>query len=203
MRKFLCTSVLLLAGFGCANLGYQLFGVGSQESPRWPGLDTHRLWETLQEAVNDYYDIRLADDEEMYLETEWKESLGPMYKSGKRFRVRAWVRMDEEVPGPYVEITVDREINTNLERPLSEAEADWSRDWDQGGRDPSREKRILWLIGIKLKKTMRPSKKVLDNKPSKYREDPVEKAEEDLWGKGEGEKGRREKGPGGKKDLWK
>jgi hypothetical protein len=173
-----------------------LFGKGTSESKRWAGLPKDQLWDVLHEAVNDYYDIRLADDEEMYIESEWDEHLAPMYKSGKRFRVQAWVKWDEEHKASYLEVMVDREINENMDRPLSKSDADWATDWDNDGRDVSREKQLIWLVNFRLKKEIKPSREILANKPSKYREDPDQKRREALWGKGGG------KGKKPRDDLW-
>jgi hypothetical protein len=197
MRTSLC-ALLLAFTAGCMHLGYAVFGVGSTESPRWNGVPAEKVWVTLQEAVSDYYDIRLADDEEKYLETEWSEHLGPMYKSGRRYRARVRLKREPETGAPYLEVTVDRQINTNMSHPLSKEEADWQTDWDAEGRDLSREKRIVWLVNFRLKK-IAPSKKVLKNEPSEYSRDPEKKAREDLWGK-EKEKDKEEKD---RKDLWK
>lgn len=197
MTRFLLLALALawVPAAGCAQLGYQLFGVGHTRSNPYRGSDQDRIWTLLQEAVNDYYDIRLADDEDRYLETEWKEQLGPMYKTGRRFRVRAWVRADDETGTPFLEVTVDRQINDNMDRPLSKSEADWETDWDAGGRDVARENRIVWLVNFRLKQ-IEPSKEALENRPSEYSRDPEEKAREDLWGK-------KKEGEAAPRDLWK
>jgi hypothetical protein len=200
MRRLFWLGILLLLCTGCKQWGLELFGKGESESKRWAGLPKDELWGVLQEAVNDYYDIRLADDEALYLLSEWKEFRAPMYKSGKRFRVKAWVKWDEEHKASYLEVQVEREINENMDRPLSKAEADWVTDWDNDGRDVSREKQLIWLVNFRLKKEIKPSAEVLARAPSIYRQDPDKRRREELWRK-EGGKGKgREKPP--RKDLW-
>ncbi|MHC4780116.1 MAG: hypothetical protein ACYTFG_16215 [Planctomycetota bacterium] len=202
MRKFLLLGMILVVSNGCVALGYALFGRGSSESQRWRGRSQEEIWDVLQEAVNDYYDIKLAHDDDKYLESEWNQHLGPMYKSGKRFRVLAYVHWDEEFLAPYIEITVEKEINTNIDHPLKASDADWEPDYDTDGRDVSREKRIIWLVNLRLK-DIKPSKRILENRPSKYSQDPGEKRREDLWGrKKKGEETEKEK-PKKEKNIWK
>ncbi|GEM_PF-3527091 len=189
MRKALWLMILQILLPGCLPSCFEIFGKGSTESHPYPGMPPEEVWEALQRAVNDYYDIRLADDEEMYLESEWNEHLAPMYKSGRRLRVRAWVRVHEETGLPYLEVTVDREINTNMERPLESSEADWETDWDVDGRDEAREHRIIWLVNLRLKE-IAPSKKILEQRPSEYSMTPEEKRNRNLWGEAEGGKGK-------------
>jgi len=193
-------TIILFAGVtGCLHLGTAIFGMGSTESRRWPQIEPERVWEVLQEAVSDFYDIHKALDDEMYLETEWNEQLGPMYKTGRRMRARVWVRIDENARAPFIEVTVDRQVNTNMSRPLSKSEADWVTDWDVDGRDISRENRLIWLVNFRLRK-IKPSREIIENEPSEYSRDPKEKAEEDLWGK------EKKEGTGPKKrdeEIWK
>jgi hypothetical protein len=183
---------------GCTDLAVVLFGVGSSESRPYPGRTAGEVWDALQDAVNETYNIKRADDEDLHLITEWSEHLAPMYKLGRRYQVEAWVRSHEETGAPYIEIAVVRELNTNMDRPLIASEADWEYD----ARDELRERNIIQLVNLKFHE-IKPSKEALEAKPSSYRRDPAEKAREDLWGDGEG------KGPGGggkverDRDLWK
>lgn len=197
MKRLLFFLALLASATGCMEMGYYLFGVGSTESRRMPKKTPSEIWNALQETVNEYFDIRLADDEEKYLETEWNEHLGPMYKMGRRLRVRAWVKMDEDQLAPFIEICVDREVNTNFEKPLSKSEADWEPDFSVDGRDQSREILLLQMVRMRLYK-ITPSDEVLSPKPSPYRQDPESKQSDELWGSGDGP------APGGKSDdLWR
>lgn len=197
-------AVLLLAfvaasalSTGCLQLGITLFGAGCAESPRYRSVSRDEVWHALQRVVNDFYDIRLADDDEYYLESEWSEHLGPMYRMGRRLRVRAYVKEDEELGGlPYFEVTVDRQVNTNMERPLSSVEADWETDWDVDGRDQSREHRLIMHVNMLLKE-IKPSREILENKPSEYSLTPEAKQRRELWGQGERES------PPADDDLWK
>ncbi|MHC4598231.1 MAG: hypothetical protein ACYS47_04425 [Planctomycetota bacterium] len=200
MRKMILLGLCLVFFNGCAALGFALFGRGASESRRWRGRKPEEIWEVLQEAVNDYYDIKIAHDEDQYLETEWDEHPGPMYKSGKRYRVLAKVLWDDKFFAPYIEVTVEKEINTNMDRPLSLADADWEIDYDNDGRDVSRERRIIWMVNLKLK-DIKPSREILENRPSKYREDPAEKRKRELWGRGKEDEGEKKKPPDD--DLWK
>jgi hypothetical protein len=179
------------------DLGYLLFGVGSTPSRPYPGRTVEDVWDALQDVVNETYDIKRADDEDKVLETEWSEHLAPMYKLGRRYRVRAWVKTHEETGVPFLEVTVEREINTNIDRPLIASEADWAFD----DRDESRERNIIMLVNLKFNE-IKPSEQALHPKASSYRKDPAEKRKEDLWGEGK-KPGPEDGKTGSNPDLWK
>jgi len=195
---------------GCTDLGILLFGVGSTPSRPYPGRTVEQVWEVLQDSVNETYDIKRADDKEKYIETDWNEHLAPMYKLGRRYRVRAWVKTSEETGVPFIEVSVEREINSNIDRPLISTEADWEFD----DRDEARERNLIWTVNLKFQE-IAPSEEALHPKPSKYRRDPEEKRRDELWGNGEKKDGEEEPGPGkggpegeesgkgGGKGLWK
>jgi hypothetical protein len=204
--RFLLILLLSLSAGGCGvfDLIGSLFPEGALRSPdysRIRGITPRAVWEHLQEAVNEEFDIRLADDENLELESDWNEHLGPMYRMGRRYQIAARVVTDEL--GLGVEITCRREVNTNIRKPLDSRDADWSGD----GRDPSRERKILWLMNMRLRK-FGPSDRILSPGKSDYLTSEEERQEEKLWSDRAGSPGRdgpppRRPGKKYDKDIWK
>jgi len=171
----------------------------SRDFSRVPKITEYKLWEHLQEAVNEEFDIRLADDEKMEIETEWNEHLGPMFKMGRRFMAEA--RVVQEERQLYFEVIVRRERNANLARPLDRRETDWESD----GHDMAREKKILWLVTMRLVK-FNPSTRSLNPEKSRYLTSEKKKQEKALWSDQPSENGGSSPSPpprSGKKEIWK
>ncbi len=189
--------VLLTASVSGCGIFDGIFPEGSSRSRNFrnvPEMSPRKLWEHLQEAVNEEYNIKVADDEQMKLETEWSEHLGPMFKTGRRYMVVAAVLQQEGEL--FIEVTVRRELNANQLKPLDRRDAEWEDD----GRDESRENKILWLVTMKLVK-FTASDRSLNPEKSSYLTSEENKQENKLWSDGQGGGGQGGKGDG--KDIWK
>lgn len=176
MRLLLLLFTLLPLTSGCAML--DIFGwvpEGSTESAVYAKIDRPRLWEEVKEVVNKHWRLKEIDEEDLYIQTEWDEHLGPMYKSGLRRQCNVWVHQTER--GPYLEVQVLKEINTNIKKPLDSYAADWEPD----GRDNPQEQRIIVEVELSLglfKESATAGKK----KPSPYLTEEDEKAKRRrLW----------------------
>jgi hypothetical protein len=86
---------------------------------------------------------------------------------------------------------VEKQINTNIDRPISRVSARWSPD----GRDSRLERLVLDRVKIQLLE-IRPSRELREGTPSKYR-DPRDEGRKNLWG------GNGAEDPSGDPDLWK
>jgi hypothetical protein len=135
----------------------------------------------------------------MEIETEWNEHLGPMFKMGRRFMAEA--RVVQEERQLYFEVIVRRERNANLARPLDRRETDWESD----GHDKAREKKILWLVTMRLVK-FNPSTRSLNPEKSRYLTSEKKKQEKALWSDRSSANGGSSPSPppkSGKKEIWK
>jgi len=179
------TFILLgLVGFGCASL-----------APAWeafPGKTPDEVWGAAQDVVNGEFDLDVLDTARRTLETAWREELSHSSRVGRRLRVVAWVEWDAHRGAPLLCVEVDKQINTNMDRPISSASARWSPD----GRDSRLERLVLDRVKIELME-IRPSSEIREGTPSKYRRDPRDEGRKNLWG------GNGPEDPSGDPDLWK
>ncbi len=192
---------MAIAAAACSGCGiWDLFipegSSKSRDFSRIKGITNRKIWENLQEAVNEEYNIKLANDEEMRLETEWNEHLGPMFKTGRRYMVCAKVLNEEGEL--FVETTVRREINANVLKPLDRRDAEWEDD----GRDESREQKIIWLLTMRLVK-FGPSDRSLNPDKSDYLTSEENKQEDKLWSDTPAEGGGSGGGRRPPDDIWK
>jgi hypothetical protein len=175
--------LLILLFFGAA------CGCGALET-EWVAFPEHApqaVWKAAQETAIARYDLDDLDEEAMRLETAWREELAPMSGQGVRTRLEAWVELDEAGRGTILCARVERQINTDMDRPLSLASARWTPD----GTDARRARRVLQEVRLKLQ-AIRPSREILSPPKSKYRE----KAEDRLWG------GKKDEGGKAGEDPW-
>ncbi len=112
MRLLLLLLTLLPLTGGCGIDLFDWVPEGSLESAVYTKIDQPRLWEEVKEVVNKHWRLKEIDEEELYMETEWDEHLGPMYKAGLRRQCKVWVHNTER--GPYLEVQVLKEINNNI-----------------------------------------------------------------------------------------
>jgi hypothetical protein len=162
--------VLAAGAAGCA--------AGYDTHRAYPGHTLDAVWVRFVAVVQEEYDIDDLDEERRELRSRWNAHLGPMHKSGKRYRVRGEVREEEALGGPVILVAVDREINTNLDRPLSRASARWASD----GFDRNRAEKILQRVRFHLD-PIRRSNGASRPEPSPYRKPPNQKDKEKIWGK--------------------
>jgi hypothetical protein len=175
--------LLCVLGSGCASL-----------KPAWEvftGKSADEVWGAAQDVVSGEFDLDKLDAEQRRLETAWREELAPFSREGRRVRVVAWVEWDSHRGAPLLCVEVEKETNTNVDRPLSRAQASWSPD----GREARLERHILDKVKLALME-IGPSREIREGRPSRYRRDPRDAGREALWGDGEPAGG--EKDP----DLW-
>lgn len=168
MRASLLLALLGLGATAPGCLSLFDFGQGTTESPRFSELTKEgrgALWLELKEVVARHYPLATIDEEDYYLQTRWEEHLGPMYKSGFRRQVNAWVYDSEQ--GPWFEVQVLTEVNANIKQPLLASEA----DWEDNGRDNRREHAIIWEVEARVR-PLAPPGGAKDPDAEKYRFDP-------------------------------
>ncbi|MHC5020766.1 MAG: hypothetical protein ACYTGX_11770 [Planctomycetota bacterium] len=160
---------------GCAIDLFDWWPEGSTESAEYSKIDKPRLWEEVKEVVNKHWRMKEIDEEDLFIESEWDEHLGPMYKSGLRRQCNVWVHDGER--GPFLEVQVLKEINTNIKRPLDSYAATWEPD----GRDIAQEQRIIVEVELSLG-LFKESDSAGKKKPSPYLKEEDEAARRRrLW----------------------
>jgi len=163
------------------------------ESPRFPELRSRvrpdegrsRLWQEVKEVINRHWKLKVIDEQDYYVQTEWEEHLGPMYQSGFRRQLNAWVYDSDD--GPWFEVQVLTEINSNIKQPLNSAAA----DWEDHGRDNRREKAIIYEVETRVRPPKPSGGDGKDPDAEKFKDRPIEgDGESDaerrkrLWGDG-------------------
>jgi hypothetical protein len=191
MRALLLTALIACGALGA---GCELFhfGDGTMESPRFrelidparPKDARSRLWQDVKEVVNRHWRLKVIDEHEYYVQTEWEEHLGPMYKSGFRRQLNAWVH-DDPKAGPWFEVQVLTEVNINIKQPLSHSTA----DWEDNGRDNRREKAVIYEVETRIRPPGASGSDGKDPDAEKFRPtDPNTENHDDrrkrLWGGG-------------------
>ena len=164
------SALVLAAATGPGCIALFDFGDGTMESPRFRELKKEgrgALWLELKEVVARHYPLATIDEEDYHLQTRWEEHLGPMYRSGFRRQLSAWVYDSDQ--GPWFEVQVLTEVNINIKQPLLASEA----DWEDGGRDNRREKAIIWEVEMRVR-PLAPPGDAKDPDAEKYRFEPDE-----------------------------
>lgn len=165
-----------LTAAGCAIDLFDWMPEGSTESQVYAKIDQPRLWEEVKEVVNKHWRMKEIDETDLYIQSEWDEHLGPMYKSGLRRQANVWVHADDQ-GRPYLEVQVLKEINTNIKRPLDS----YAAEWDADGRDTAQEQRIIVEVELSLG-LFKESDTAGKKKPSPYlKEEDTDAKRRRLW----------------------
>jgi len=175
MRPLLLCLALLPFTAGCAFDLFDWMPEGATESATYSKIDAPRLWEETKEVINKHWRLKEINEEDLYIQTEWDEHLAPMFKGGNRFQCNAWIHQTDN--GPYLEVQVLKEINTNIKKPLDSYAADWEPD----GRNIPQEQRIIVEVELALG-LFKESDSAGKRKPSPYLTEEDEKARRRrLW----------------------
>ena len=122
----------------CGTGSADWFSTGTLHQPYEKVFDTTR--ELLEKSHR--FRIETADRQSGEIVTQWKVTLSPHWREGKRDRVEVEILRD---PGGTIQVRIrtPREFNDNGRNPMIEREADWT---SEGGNNELSER-----IGLQLR----------------------------------------------------